>query len=114
MNRPSTPPPSSTTTPSVLTPLANTPAEIAATEARMTPSASFEECAAMRDAGSSAPSRTAAIGGTRVARSAGRMLAASVTPVPTSSATTTVRAATTVPDFGRSVPSASNSALRPL
>ena len=113
MNSPITPRPSSRTTPSVPT-LANTPSEIAATEATMTPSASFAECAARRLAGSSAPSRTAAIGGTRVARRAGRMLAISVTTVPSSSETTIVRVAMTVPDFGRSAPSATNRALRPL
>ena len=43
------------------------------------------------DSGSWAPSRTAAIGGTRVARSAGRRLASSVTRTPTTSETTTVR-----------------------
>jgi hypothetical protein len=68
----------------------------------------------MREAGSSAPSRTAAIGGTRVARSAGRMLATRVTPVPSTSETITVRAAITVPDAGMSTPSATNRASMPL
>ena len=113
MNSAITPKPSRTTTPSVPT-LANTPTEIAATEATMTPVASFAEWAASRDSGSSAPSRTAAIGGTRVARRAGMMLAISVTSVPSSSETMIVRVAMTVPDLGRSVPSAMNSALRPL
>ena len=40
------------------------------------------EWASNFEAGSTEPSRTAAIGGTRVARLAGRMLASSVTPVP--------------------------------
>ena len=61
-----------------------------------------------------APSRTAEIGGTRVARSAGTMLATSVTIVPVSMLTMTVRVASTVPDFGRSTPIAANSALMPL
>ena len=39
---------------------------------------------AKRDGGSSAPSRTAAIGSTRVARIAGRIAAISVTTMPTS------------------------------
>ena len=46
--------------------------------------------------GSVAPSRTAAIGGTRVARNAGTRPAISVTSVPTSSETTIVRVAKTV------------------
>ena len=50
----------------------------------------------MRDVGSTAPSRTAEIGGTRVARRAGTMLATSVTTVPSRSETTIVRSATTV------------------
>ena len=60
------------------------------------------------------PSRTAEIGGTRVARSAGTMLATSVTIVPVSMLTMIVRVASTVPDFGRSTPIAANSALMPL
>ena len=112
-NSASTPPPSSTTTPSVPTP-AKTPAQIAASEAAIRPTASFAECDATRDCGSSAPSRTAAIGGTRVARRAGRMLASSVTIVPTSSDTMIVRVASTVPVLGRSAPIATNSASRPL
>jgi len=59
---------------------------------------------ARRDGGSTAPSRTAAIGCTRVARSAGRIAAISVTTTPTTSATTTVRVANTVPTCGRSIP----------
>ena len=113
MNRPITPPPRSTTTPSVPG-SANTPAEIAASAATITPTASFDEWAAILEAGSSAPSRTAAIGGTRVARRAGMTLATSVTSVPISSDTITVRGSITVPDLGRSAPMATNSALRPL
>ena len=59
------------------------------------------------------PSRTAEIGGTRVARRAGTMLATSVTSVPVSIATITVREATTVPVFGSSTPMAANSAVMP-
>ena len=69
---------------------------------------------AKRDGGSSAPSRTAAIGSTRVARSAGRIAAISVTKMPTASATTTVRVAKTVPTCGRSMPNATKSAFRQL
>ena len=50
------------------------------------------------------PSRTAEIGGTRVARRAGTMLATSVTIVPVSMETMIVRVASTVPDSGRSTP----------
>ena len=63
---------------------------------------------AQRDGGSTEPSRTAAIGGTRVARRAGRMLANSVTSVPTRSETTTVRVAKTVEPCGRSIPILTN------
>ena len=56
---------------------------------------------ASREGGSTDPSRTAAIGGTRVARSAGQRLARSVTRVPTTSETTTVRVAKTSPVSGR-------------
>ena len=56
-----------------------------------------------RLSGSSA-SRSAAIGDTRVARSAGLSAENSVTRIPTSSATTIVRAAITVPVLGRSMP----------
>ena len=45
----------------------------------------------------SAPSRTAAIGGTRVALSAGKIPATSVTMTPISIETTIVRVANTVP-----------------
>ncbi len=55
---------------------------------------------ANRPGGTVAPSRTAAIGGTRVARMAGKMLAISVTRMPSPSATTTVRPVKTRPLFG--------------
>ena len=69
---------------------------------------------AKRDSGSVAPSRTAAIGGTRVARSAGRRLASSVTRMPTSIATITVRVAKTSPLFGSVKPTASKSLNSPF
>ena len=64
-----------------------------------------------RDGGRTEPSRTAAIGGTRVARRAGRMLATSVTSVPTSSETITVRVAKIVWPCGRSIPKVTKSAF---
>ncbi len=57
---------------------------------------------ANRPRGSVAPSRTAAIGGTRVARIAGKRPAISVTSVPTTNETTIVRVAKTVSVCGRS------------
>ena len=59
------------------------------------------------------PSRSAAIGAIRVARSAGTTLATTVTTTPTSSETTIVRVAMTDAVAGRSAPIAQNSARRP-
>ena len=61
------------------------PTAIAAIDARTTPSPVLRECAANRDAGRVDPSRTAAIGGTRVARRAGTIVASRVIDVPTTS-----------------------------
>ena len=61
----------------------------------------------------SSASRSAAMGVTRVARSAGFSAATSVTTTPTISETITVRVAITVPVFGRSIPNALNSSLIP-
>jgi hypothetical protein len=97
----------------VPSPLASTPTEIAATEAAITTTAVFSEWAAKREGGSVEPSRTAAIGGTRVARSAGMMLASSVIPVPTAIETKIVRGANTNPTSGRSPPSAVSSLASP-
>ena len=66
----------------------------------------------VRLSGSSASS-SAAIGVTRVARSAGTSAEASVTRMPTASATMIVRVAITVPVFGRSIPKVLKTALRP-
>ena len=66
-----------------------------------------------RDCGSVAPSRTAAIGGTRVARIAGKSPARSVMPIPTTSETTTVRVAKTRSAVGKSTPRLLNSAWIP-
>ena len=68
---------------------------------------------AKRLSGSAAPSWAAAIGGTRVARSAGRSAATSVTTVPTTSAVTTVSPLTDAPDAGSAKPSASKIASTP-
>ena len=56
---------------------------------------------ASREGGSAAPSRTAAIGGTRVARRAGEIVASTVMPTPSSSDTITVRVLNTVPGAGQ-------------
>src|SRR5215218_8492385 len=64
---------------------------------------------ANRDFGSSAPSRTAAIGGTRVARNAGRTLATSVTRMPAARAMTTAVGSRIRPLFGSVKPTASKS-----
>ena len=61
----------------------------------------------------SSASRSAAMGVTRVARSAGFSAATSVTTTPTIRDTITVRVAITVPVFGRSIPTALNSSLIP-
>ena len=64
--------------------------------------------------GSTEPSRTAAIGGTRVARTAGHRLATTVTAVPTTSETITVRVVKTSEVKGSLTPSALKSASSPL
>ena len=69
---------------------------------------------ANRPGGSVAPSRTAAIGGTRVARSAGKMLAIRVTTIPSASETTIVRVSRSNPLFGSVKPTASNSQKSPF
>jgi hypothetical protein len=73
---------------------------------------------AKRDFGTVAPSRSTATGGTRVARTAGMMLAATVTTTPTSRLTSTVRSAKTSPARGRSIwtilRAASSSLARPM
>jgi hypothetical protein len=76
------------------------------------PSATNGVKRAKRDLGRVAPSRTAAIGGTRVARIAGNRPATRVTITPTRSETTIVRVANTVSAWGRSRSSASKSRFR--
>ena len=67
-----------------------------------------------RGRGGVEPSRTAKIGGTRVARSAGTMLASTVIAVPTIRLTTIVRVAKTVPAWGRSIPDGDEERVHPL
>ena len=105
--------PSSRTTASVPSPLAKMPTQMAATDAAITTTAVLSEWAAKREGGSVEPSRTAAIGGTRVARSAGMMLASSVITVPSASEMRTVRSANTIPASGRSPPIAVSSLASP-
>ena len=69
---------------------------------------------ARRDGGSVAPSRTAAMGGTLVARTAGRRLATRVTTTPTTIATITVRHWKRRPVLGRVKPARSKSQNRSL
>ena len=69
---------------------------------------------AQRDGGSSEPSRAAAIGGTRVARSAGRSAASIVMMIPTSSETTIVRVLNTVDAWGRLIPNDTSSEFSAL
>ena len=59
------------------------------------------------------PSRSAWIGVTRVARTAGIIAASTVTPSPTATAQMTVRSSIGVPVDGMPKPTASNSAVRP-
>src|SRR4051794_16465998 len=110
-NKARMPMPSRAATAIVLSPLANTPTEMAATEPPTTTTAAFSECAAKREGGRIDPSRTAAIGGTRVARRAGRMLATSVMSVPSASEMMMVLGANTRPASGRSEPTSAFIAL---
>jgi len=112
-NRPRIPKTSNSTTASVAIPLAKMPTQMAATEAAITTTAVLSEWAAKRDGGSVEPSRTAAIGGTRVARRAGTTLASTVITVPSASETSTVRSANTIPASGRSPPIAVSSLASP-
>ena len=68
----------------------------------------------MRPPGTTAPSRTAAIGGTRVARIAGMTPASRVMRVPTTRETTIVRVSKTVFAWGMSAPTARKMADSPL
>ncbi len=90
------------------------PTSINATASPMVVSAAAVPNRANRDGGSTEPSRTAAMGATRVERSAGRTAASTVTITPTSSDTMTVRALNTMPLCGRSIPKDTNSAFSPF
>src|SRR5207237_10184862 len=92
----STPIPRASSRGPVASPPARAPTQLSATATTSTVSEVAGPYFAQRETGSTEPSRTAAIGGTRVARRAGRTLAMSVTIVPTSRETTTVRVAKTV------------------
>ena len=78
-----------------------------------TSSATYGVNRANRPRGSSAPSRTARIGETRVARRDGTNAASTVTTIPITNAKITVRGAITMSAVGRSRSSASNSASSP-
>ena len=69
---------------------------------------------AQPEGGTSAPSRAAAIGGTRVARRAGRRAAIIVMMIPTASETMTVRVLNTVDVCGRLIPNETSSEFSPL
>ena len=95
-------------------PPTNSPMSMIATAPPIVSRAAATLKRAKRDVGRTAPSRTAEMGGTRVARIAGRSAAMSVMPMPTASETTTVRVAKTVPACGRSIPKCTKSRFSPL
>ncbi len=95
-------------------PLTNRPMSMSATAPPIVVSAAATLKRAKRDVGRTAPSRTAEMGGTRVARIAGRSAASSVTTMPTASETTIVRVANTVPACGRSMPKWTKRRFRPF
>ena len=90
------------------------PVASAAREASSTATPALRRVRREAAGGSVEPSRTAAMGGTRVALRAGRTLASTVTEVPTIIETVTVRVAITVLASGRSTPSALIRAIMPL
>ncbi len=85
-----------------------------ATDTAITTRAMYGTNGASRPRGSVAPSRTAAMGGTRVARRAGKSPASTVITIPTSRLTTTVRIEKTRLEVGSPPPRASNNALSPF
>jgi hypothetical protein len=87
------------------------PISITPSETAIVTRAMYGPNRARRHGGSVAPSRTAAIGCTLVARIAGRTAAISVTKIPTARETTIVRVANTVPTCGRSIPKATKTAF---
>jgi hypothetical protein len=91
----------------------NRPTQVSATPPSTSNTATAAKTLPRRWLSGSSASSSAAIGDTRVARSAGESAAASVTTMPTTSAITIVRVAITVPVFGRSIPKLLNIAFRP-
>ncbi len=98
----------------VESPPRNSPTSISATATAIVAKAGAGPKRAKREGGSSAPSRTAAIGGTCVARRAGRSAASTVIATPTASDTMIVRVAKTVAAWGRSMPKETNTEFRPF
>ena len=105
----SAPSPIETSSAVVLNPGPKRPQERAANPASVSRIEPGTRKRAKRDCGSDAPSRTAAIGGTRVARNAGRMLATTVTMIPAASAITTAVGSRISPLFGSVKPTRSKS-----
>ena len=89
------------------------PCRISARPARMMTTAKAGAKRARRPRGSTAPSRSAAIGGIFVARRAGPIDATRVTPTPTTRASTTVRTARVGEFVGRPKPTRLKSPLMP-
>jgi hypothetical protein len=110
----STPTPRTSRRRPVGSPETKPPTQTSATAPTQTKRATAGPKRASRGGGSADPSRTAAIGGTCVARSAGRRLATRVRAVPTASETITVRVANTSPVTGRVTPLALNRASSAL
>ena len=98
----------------VARPPAAAPSARTAVPARIAAPASTSVARPSRDGGRTAPSRTAAIGGTRVARMAGSSVAARVTSMPAARLTATVRQARTIPALGNSSPAEVKSAIERL
>ncbi len=94
--------------------LPKAPKPTSTSDTRQTPTETIGPKRARREGGRTDPSRTAAIGGTPVARKAGRSAASSVTTVPRTIETITVRVAKTRPVCGRSAPNALKSSSRPF
>ena len=95
-------------------PLTSRPTSISAIAPITVAAAACGPYLAHRDGGSSAPSRAAAIGGTRVARSAGRTAAIIVMMIPTASEMMIVRVLNTVEAWGRLIPNDTSSELSAL
>jgi hypothetical protein len=113
MNRSRQPTPSASRRTIVSTLSTNMPYPSSATARTTTASAMYEAYGANRPGGRVAPSRTAAIGGTFVARTAGASPATRVTKMPMNSETTIVRVARIRPVVGKSLLNALKSAFSP-